>query len=152
LTSAPPLIDLSLRAYRWFEDSIASRLKEAGWPEVTRAHRLLLDNVDRGGTRPSELARRIGVTRQAIHQTMQELAELGLVELAPDPASQRGKLVVATRRGKRLVGDAREIVRELEDTLERRIGRKRVARLRRALESDWGAPVATAGPRVEVRE
>jgi DNA-binding MarR family transcriptional regulator len=136
-----PLIDLSLRAHRWLEVGMASRLKAAGWSEITRAQSLVLAHLDSEGTRSSELARRSGVTRQAVHQTIQELVELGLLELAPDPTSQRAKLVVLTRRGKRLVVEAREIFRELEDTLEHRIGRKRVARLRRALEEDWGAPV-----------
>lgn len=120
---------------------MASRLKTAGWSEITRAQSLVLVHLDPDGTRSSELARRSGVTRQAVHQTIQELAQLGVLELAPDPTSQRAKLVVLTRRGKRLVVEAREIFRELEDTLEHRIGRKRVARLRRALEEDWGAPV-----------
>ena len=120
---------------------MASRLKAAGWSDITRAQSLVLAHLDPEGTRSTELARRSGVTRQAVHQTVQELVELGLLELAPDPTSQRAKLVVLTRRGKRLVAEAREIFRELEDTLEHRIGRKRVARLRRALEEDWGAPV-----------
>lgn len=120
---------------------MASRLKAAGWSEITRAQSLVLAQLDPEGTRSSELARRSGVTRQAVHQTIQELVELGLLELAPDPTSQRAKLVVLTRRGKRLVVEAWEIFRELEDTLAHRIGRKRVARLRRALEEDWGAPV-----------
>jgi DNA-binding MarR family transcriptional regulator len=141
LTTAPPLIDLTLRAYRWFEDGMVNRLRDAGWSEITRAHSVVFAHLDAAGTRSSELARRTGVTRQAIHQTIQELVELGLVELAPDPTSQRAKLVLPTRRGKRLADDAREIFRDLESILERRIGRKRTARLRRALESDWGEPV-----------
>lgn len=128
---------------------MVSRLRESGWPDVTRAHSLVFAHLDRGGTRSSELARRMGVTRQAMHQTVRELVDLGFLELAPDPKSQRARLIILTRRGKDLVGDARAIFRELEDTLERRIGRKRVARLRRALESDWGGPIATSprGPR-----
>jgi DNA-binding MarR family transcriptional regulator len=142
LTTSRPLIDLSLRAHRWFEEAVASRLEAAGWPGITRAHSLVLTHLDRGGTRSIEVARRMGVTRQAAHQTIRDLVALGLLELAADPASHRAKLVVLTRRGNGLVIDARRIFRELEDTLEHRIGRKRLARLRRALESDWGAPVA----------
>lgn len=117
------------------------RLRAAGWTEITRPHSLVFTHLDGEGTRASELARRMGVSRQAMHQTVQELVALGLVELVPDPRNKHAKLVLPTRRGKRLVTDAREIFRELEDTLQGRIGRKRVARLRRALESDWGAPV-----------
>jgi DNA-binding MarR family transcriptional regulator len=141
LTNSQSLIDLSLSAYRWFEDGMLGRLKDAGWSEITRAHSRVFTSIDRGGTRSSELARRLGVTRQAAHQTIQELVDLGFLQLAPDPTSRRAKRVVLTPRGKRVVADAREIFRELEATLARRIGRKRVARLRRAFESDWGEPV-----------
>jgi DNA-binding MarR family transcriptional regulator len=138
LTNSPALIDLSLRAYRWFQDGLLTRLADAGWPPITRAHSNVFAHLDRDGTRPIELARRIGVTRQAVHQTVQELVELGFVELAPDPTSGRAKLVVLTPRGKRLVADSRAIFRELEETLARQIGRRRVTDLRRALEADWG--------------
>jgi DNA-binding MarR family transcriptional regulator len=138
---SPPLIDLSLRAYRWFEDGMRSGLAAAGWPDITRSQALVFAHLDSGGTRSSELARRVGVTRQAIHQTVAELVALGFVELAPDPASRRAKLVVLTPRGRRIVVAARGIFRELEDALARRIGRRSVNDLRRALEADWGAPV-----------
>jgi DNA-binding MarR family transcriptional regulator len=142
LTYSQPLIDLLLRGYRWFEDGLLSRLEEAGWPEVTRAQSLVFAHFDREGTRPSELARRIGISRQAVHQTVGELVELGLVELVPDPASRRAKLVVLTPSGRRTVEAALAIFRELEDALTRRIGLKSVTEVRRALEADWGAPAA----------
>ena len=142
MTRPDPLIDLSFRAARWLEEGLLARLAAAGWTDVTRAHSHVFAHLDKEGTRPAELARRMGVTRQAAHQTIQELVDRGFLELAADPRNKRARRAVLTARGKRVVADARDIVRELEDTLERRIGRKRVARLRRALESDWGAPVA----------
>jgi DNA-binding MarR family transcriptional regulator len=144
LTRSDPLIDLSFRAARWLEEGLLARLVAAGWTDVTRAHSRVFANLDRDGTRPSELARRMGVTRQAAHQTVQELVDRGFLELGPDPKNARARRAVLTARGRHVVADARDIVRDLENTLERRIGRKRVARLRRALESDWGAPVAEA--------
>ena len=116
------------------------RLRDTGWGGLTRAQSLVLTHLDREGTRPSDLARRMQVTRQAVHGTLRELGHLGLVELAADPTNKRAKRVVLTPRGKRLIGDTRGVVRDLERELEGRIGRKRVARLRRALESDWGTP------------
>lgn len=140
MTYSLPLIDLLLRGFRWFEDGLLSRLDEAGWPQITRAHSLVFAHLDLEGTRPSELANRIGISRQAVDQTLGELVELGLVELAPDPASRRSKLVILTPTGKATVGSAHAIFTELEDTLAGRIGRTSVTELRRALEADWGAP------------
>ena len=142
MTYSLPLIDLLLRGFRWFEDGLLSKLAEAGWPQITRAHSLVFAHLDREGTRPSELARRIGISRQAVNQTLGELVELGLVELAPDPASRRAKLVVLTPVGTATVGSARAVFRELEDALAGQIGRASVTELRRALEADWGTPAS----------
>jgi len=142
LTYSQPLIDLLLRGYRWFEDGLLSRLEEAGWPEITRAQSLVFAHFDREGTRPSELARRIGISRQAVHQTVRELVELGLVELVPDPASRRSKLVVLTPVGNATLGSAHAVFSELEDALADRIGRASVNELRRVLEADWGPPAS----------
>jgi len=142
LTYSLPLIDLLLRGYRWFEDGLLSRLAEDGWPQITRAHSLVFAHLDLEGTRPSELARRIGISRQAVNQTLVELVELGLVQIAPDPASRRSKLVVLTPLGRTTVGSAQAMFLELEDALAQQIGRARVTELRCALESDWGAPVS----------
>lgn len=144
MTYSAPLIDLLLRGYRWFEDGLLSRLEAVGWPEITRAHSLVFAHLDLKGTRTSELARRIGVSRQAVHQTVGELVELGLVELVPDPTSRRAKLVVLTQLGRDTVRSAHAVFHEVEDALAGRIGRTSVAELRRALEADWGPP--SAGP------
>ncbi|MGH3136747.1 MAG: MarR family winged helix-turn-helix transcriptional regulator [Gaiellaceae bacterium] len=140
MTYSRPLIDLLLRGFRWFEDGLLSQLDEAGWPEVTRAHSLVFAHLDQAGTRPSELAKRIGISRQAVNQTLGELVELGLVEIVPDPASRRSKLVVLTPAGKTTVGSAHAVFLELEDALGDRIGRTNVTELRRVLEADWGTP------------
>ena len=142
MTYSLPLIDLLLRGFRWFEDGLLSRLAEDGWPQITRAHSLVFAHLDLEGTRPSELARRIGISRQAVNQTLIELVELGLVEIVPDPASRRSKLVVLTQLGRTTVGSAQAMFRELEDSLAQQIGRARVTELRCALEADWGVPVS----------
>ena len=142
MTYSLPLIDLLLRGFRWFEDGLLSRLDEAGWPEITRAHSLVFAHLDQEGTRPSELAKRIGISRQAVYQTLGELVELGLIAIVPDPASRRSKLVVLTPTGKTTVGSAHAVFSELEDALAERIGRASVNELRRVLEADWGRPAS----------
>jgi DNA-binding MarR family transcriptional regulator len=134
---------LLLRAFRWFDESLVSALHAAGWPEVTRAHSLVFAQLDPAGTRTAEIARRAGVSRQAVHQTVRELQRLGLVELVPDPANRSAKLVVATDRGRQSTRVALAALAALEVELTRRLGRRRVQALREALEADWG-PVIDA--------
>ena len=130
--------ELLLAAFRWFDVRLVARLHAAGFPELRRSHSLVFAHLDADGTRISEVARRAGITRQAAHQTVAELVELGLVELVPDPSNRSAKLVLPTERGRESIRVAVAAYAELEDELARRIGRKRAAELRRALEADWG--------------
>jgi DNA-binding MarR family transcriptional regulator len=129
---------LLLRAFRWFDESLVNALHAAGWPEVTRAHSLVFAQLDATGTRTAEIARRAGVSRQAVHQTVRELQRLGLVELVPDPANRSAKLVMATDRGRRSTQVALATLAALEVELTQRLGERRVQALREALEADWG--------------
>lgn len=130
---------LLLHAFRWFDQGLVAALNEAGW-EIRRSHSLVLAHMDPGGTRPAEIARRIGVSRQAIHQTIGELEKMGLVEQVPDPAHQRAKLLVLTPRGRENLEAALRAFAELEKELARQIGARRVSTLRAILEADWGPP------------
>jgi DNA-binding MarR family transcriptional regulator len=132
---------LLLRAFRWFDESLIAALHAAGWPELTRAHSLVFAQLDIGGTRTAELARRAGISRQAVHQTVQELQRLGLVGLVPDPTNRSAKLVVPTDRGQASIRVAKATLAKLEAELAQRLGRDQVRALRQALEADWGPTV-----------
>lgn len=131
---------LLLRGFKWFDQGLLNRLHAKGFPELRRSHSLVVAHLDSGGTRIAELARRIGVSRQAMHETVGELRRAGLVELVADPTNRSAKLVVMTEEGRRSVRAARRIYADLERELASRLGPEQAAELRRALESDWGAP------------
>ncbi|VAW08436.1 hypothetical protein MNBD_ACTINO02-2329 [hydrothermal vent metagenome] len=137
-----PLARLLLDRFRWADRALRSRLAARGWPEMTPAQSLVFASIDLDGTRPSELARRIGVSRQAVHQTIAELVEVDLLTLTADPVDGRAKLVVVTDAGRRNISAARESLTEIESELRARIGDDSVAALRNALTADWGSPEA----------
>lgn len=140
-----PLGALLLRAFTWFDSGLLDALNAQGWA-IKRSHSLLFAHLDPGGTPPAELARRIGVSRQAIHETIAELEQMGLVRKVPHPSSRRSSLLVLTDRGRESVPAAHRAFAHLERELGRRIGSRRVAALRQALEEDWGR-AGLAGPR-----
>jgi DNA-binding MarR family transcriptional regulator len=145
--AAPNLGLLLLRAFEWFDDALLARQHAMGWGEMTRPFSLIFGYLEPGGSRPSGLARRIGVSRQAIHATLNEMVALDLITLAPDPHDQRAKLVVPTERGRHMIAAARAILADLERELAARIGADTVAALRAALEADWGtAPTDPTPP------
>lgn len=82
---------------------------------------------------------------------MHQLVTLGLLDVVPNPRSGRSKLVVPTPAGRERQREALELLAELETELGRRIGRRRVAALRDALQQDWGeAEPGSRPPAAEV--
>ena len=76
------------------------------WPAARRtgqpvriAHTTVLPHIDLEGTRLTELARRLGVSKQAAGQIVDELEEFGMLERIADPQDARAKLVRFSKKG-----------------------------------------------------
>lgn len=134
------LAQLLMRAFDWADQGLQNYLQSKGWPEITRAQSLVFVNIGEGITRPSEIAAKVGVTRQAIHQTINELVEAGFVTLEPDPADRRAKVLRYTEKGARIGQDALQGLAAVEELLAKRIGSEAVKALRGALSQDWAEP------------
>ena len=138
-----PLARLLLDAFTWFDTGLTTGLSRGGGPELTRSQSLAMSQVSVSGSRSADIARNLGVTRQAVHQTVAELRHLGLVDLVSDPSNASAKLVKLTPEGRRSVRRALRVFEELEHTLGDRIGERDMADLRRILSKEWGAPGST---------
>ncbi len=131
---------LLVRAFRWFEEGLASDPDTAHLPRLSGTQFMTLTSLDDGGTSIAELARRVGVTRQAMHQQIGEMAKEALVELVDSPTDGRVKLVKLSLLGRTLDQKAAQAVDVLERDLAARLGKAAVAGLRTTLSADWGAP------------
>jgi DNA-binding MarR family transcriptional regulator len=63
-------------------------------------------------------------------QLVADLEKKGYVERVEDPADGRARLVRLTKKGRRHVRDAREIIREIETAYARGLGDERLETLR----------------------
>jgi len=136
----PSLPARLLAAADWFNESLSTALGAAGWPLLNRSQSLVFISIDDEGTRPAELARRLGITRQSMQELLRKLRDHDLITIDVDPADGRATIVRLAPRAHLLGRDAAIISAQLETELARRIGAGTVAQLREALESDWGAP------------
>ena len=83
--------------------------------ELRASQASLVLNVDRrSGTRLTELARRAGVTKQAMMVVVDELEVRGFVRRTPDPDDGRAKVVRLTARGRTLGAECRRAVAAVE--------------------------------------
>jgi DNA-binding MarR family transcriptional regulator len=86
-------------AVRIFEGRIVELLRQEGHDDLTVAHINLTRNLDEGGTRLVDLARRAAMTKQSMSELVDQVERTGLIEKRPDPSDGRAKLVCFTRKG-----------------------------------------------------
>lgn len=115
-------IQLLFKAARLLNERAIGRVQERTKRPVRVAHTALLPHIDLEGTRLTDLAKRLGVTKQAAGQLVDELVALGMLERAPDPVDARAKLVRFSKRGRQGLFDGIEILRELEEEIRARVG------------------------------
>lgn len=126
------MLDL-MRAFIWFDERLRERLLQRGWGTISRSQSLVLTHIANGATRASRIAEYMGVSRQAISQLLNEMAQMGLIEFTPDPNDRRAQMVQFASAGAKIREDAQQILRELEREMEAILGKSNAAGLRSAL-------------------
>ena len=84
---------------------------------------------------------RLGVSRQAIHATINQMVELGIVKLVDDPSNGRVKIVAPTKMGEAMRIDAQRSMIFMAEELGRRLGRPQLMKTAHFLAEDWGPPM-----------
>lgn len=118
---AASLTQLLLHASRLVGDLTVRRVR-AQSPEFRASHGRVLPLLEGGTARLTELAQRLGVSKQAAGQLVCELESEGLLEREADPADRRARRVRLTPRGKRLVAEVRQLHASFDAALEARLG------------------------------
>jgi DNA-binding MarR family transcriptional regulator len=124
---------LLLHAFQGFERRLFELYRQHGEVELRPKHGAVIANIDRGGTRPSVLAARAGITRPAMGELVDELEQLGYVERIADPADRRAKLIKPTAKTLTRQKLARQVNAEIESAYRQRLGDTAYRTLRRAL-------------------
>lgn len=127
-----------LQAFCWFDDGLQAYLDICGWDHITRPQSMVMISVLSGQDKPSVIARSLGISRQAAHVTILQLAKLGMIEITADASDGRAKVVVVSKKGRAMRADADEAVKALTIELRSRIGSRAVNNLFEAFRADWG--------------
>ena len=116
-----------------FNDKAGRKIQAYGHMSVRVSHFALVRNMDPDGTRITVLARRAGMTKQAMGQLVRELTLLGYVELWQDRTDRRAKLVTYTEKGRRFAGDAARVVADVHQEFKQALGKGGMKDLRKLL-------------------
>ena len=138
------LIIALFQRFCWLDEGLQARLHDHGWPDVNRPQSMVMTNIVSGVVRPSDIARNLGVSRQAIHSTINQMVKLGMVRLDVDPDDRRHMIVSLTDLGARMRKDAQPSMDALTAQIADRLGQDKFDALLAALEADWGDTIARA--------
>lgn len=110
--------------------AMMSKLASRGYDDMTPAFASLIPLLDATGARPTALAQRAGITKQAISQLVRELEERGYVEQVRDSTDTRAKIARLTKRGIQLRTTCMGVRQELDEIALAALGKARLTRLR----------------------
>ena len=130
----PPLIGALLRMpWETLVERMLTDLHERGFTDLGAPHLTVLQWPGPDDLRPSELATRTRMSKQALNYLLGQLERLGYLERRPDPHDQRGKRIVLTDRGRAAVRVIRDAVQEIEAAWAEQLAPERFAQLKALL-------------------
>jgi DNA-binding MarR family transcriptional regulator len=94
---------------------LTERLAAAGYTDLSPAIHPVFENIDRDGTRLTELAARADMTHQSMGELVDALERRGYLTRRPDPADGRARLVCLTAKGTRMVRFALREIAAIEE-------------------------------------
>jgi DNA-binding MarR family transcriptional regulator len=129
-----PLIALVHRLNRVLQQNMADEANRRGYAELKNSHNAVFATLDRHGSRPTDMAAQAGITRQSMGEVIRDMVRLGMLEMKPDPADKRAKLVTWTEKGLANAQEGYEYILALEDRFSEEFGAEEYQRIRDALE------------------
>lgn len=133
----PYLRNLLLQRHEWMEAQVLRAAGDSGYSYITPGLSRLFAHMWGQPVGLSELARRMGITRQGVHKLGSEAARRGLVEFIGSTDDARVVMLQFTADGWAMSENAARDFTAIEAALARRLGPDRLALLKELLETPW---------------
>jgi DNA-binding MarR family transcriptional regulator len=88
--------------WQWVRGQLYAGVVAAGYDDLNAAHVGLWRYPGLEGLRPSQLADRVGITKQSVNDLLGPLEQHGYLLRVPDPADGRARVIRLTSKGRRL--------------------------------------------------
>jgi DNA-binding MarR family transcriptional regulator len=130
--SRPPIAPMMRVLWQEVRDRIHIAFAEEGH-DLRAEHLAVLQYPGPDGQRPSALAARSGMSRQAINHLVSHLERAGYLERYTDPADQSSRLIRLTDAGRRLYERVEAVAATIEAEWAEQVGSQRLEELRATL-------------------
>ena len=113
---------LLLRARRDFLTRLSKAMDDNGIDSLVLSRGHLLPYIDLDGTRSTELAKRMGVSKQAVARMVKDLEEGELLTRTQDDADGRAFLITFTKSGVEFLMRMHDAITQIERDYEQEFG------------------------------
>jgi DNA-binding MarR family transcriptional regulator len=120
-------------SYQEFVREMHVDLAARGYDDLGRSDGYVFRALTETAMNTSDLAERLGITKQGAAQIVDDMTRRGYLTSGPDPDDRRARLLELTDRGSAALAAARSFHRRYEARLVRRHGRAAVTTLRELL-------------------
>ena len=120
---------------------LIAELNGAGFDDLRVPHMAVLQFPGPDRVRPSALAERAGMSKQAMNQLLKSLESLGYLVRSDVPGEGRARIVRVTRRGRAAYAKSHDILRDIERDWSAELGPTRFAELKELLFRVWDSPL-----------
>jgi DNA-binding MarR family transcriptional regulator len=132
-TDKPLLSTLTRRIHLTIRRRVHADVQAAGFDDLTPAHLYVFQLPGPEGVRPTELAARMNMTKQATNHLLSALEARGYIERVPAEGDGRGTVLRLTPRGRDVALLMQESSLSLEAEWANQLGGRALERLRHEL-------------------
>ena len=129
-----------LTATFWFDDAFQLNLEAMGFARTTRMESFVIVNIAAGEQKAIDIAKRLGISRQAVSKILKDFEARGWITVREDPDDRRAQIVSFSDAFAPRAEICAKIIHGIVRELEERIGRKLVNTMRKALARNWREP------------
>jgi DNA-binding MarR family transcriptional regulator len=93
--------------------------------------------IQNGIVTPSLLGKKLNISRQAIHKSINNLCEKGYLCFDDKTSNKKNKQINITKKGNELLVCRKEVMNKVENTIKKNIGQEEFTKLKELLSKKW---------------
>ncbi|MEE2810975.1 MAG: MarR family winged helix-turn-helix transcriptional regulator [Pseudomonadota bacterium] len=114
-------------------EKLVDFLKSHGFVDLKPSQITFLAALDCDENHASNVARALGVSRQAVHKSVKEMEAAGWLETLPNPTLKNQRTIHFTKEGERMMSLARRLFFDLDKELLEAVGNDGLSAIERLL-------------------
>jgi len=128
---------LLYRRFKWVENYLLREAKKSKYAYLTLSQVRVFAFMRGRDLNLSDLAKLMGVSRQAVQKTISTLVDHGLMKLTESPDNRSAKLILITEKGREMQLWSQNTIEKAEDEVAKKLGPARVQLLKEILDEAW---------------